>query len=109
MAAKLPEPIAAYLEAANSQDIEAVAACFGDDSVVRDEGRERRGIDAIREWAEEVSQKYQPTTQVIDSVEDTGRTVVTARVSGGFPGSPVDLRYAFTLDGPKIARLEISP
>ena len=81
MATKLPEPIAAYLEAANSQDVEAVAACFGDDSVVRDEGRERRGIDAIREWAEEVSRKYQPTAQVIDSTEDTRRTVVTAAES----------------------------
>jgi hypothetical protein len=30
------------------------------------------------------------------------------RVSGNFPGSPVELRYVFTLDGEKIARLEIS-
>jgi hypothetical protein len=32
---------------------------------------------------------------------------VRARVSGHFPGSPVELRYAFTLHGGKIARLEI--
>jgi hypothetical protein len=109
MTAKLPDPVAAYLAAANRQDVDAVAACFGDDAVVWDEGRERPGRSAIREWAEEVSRKYRPTVQVIDVVESAGPTIVIGRVSGGFPGSPVDLRYAFTLEGPKIARLEISP
>ena len=33
---------------------------------------------------------------------------VTARVTGDFPGSPVDLRYRFTLEGATIARLEIT-
>lgn len=31
-----------------------------------------------------------------------------SRVSGDFPGSPIDLRYVFTLTGGKIERLEIS-
>jgi hypothetical protein len=30
-------------------------------------------------------------------------------VTGDFPGSPVDLHYRFTLEGGKIARLEIAP
>jgi len=34
---------------------------------------------------------------------------VTGRVTGDFPGSPVDFQYRFTLDGDKIARLEIGP
>jgi hypothetical protein len=34
---------------------------------------------------------------------------VTGRVTGDFPGSPVDLQYRFTLEGDKIARLEIAP
>jgi hypothetical protein len=38
---------------------------------------------------------------------DGDRTVVTARVTGTFKGSPVDLRYAFTLKGDAIARLEV--
>jgi len=33
---------------------------------------------------------------------------VTARVTGDFPGSPVELRYGFTLEGASIARLEIT-
>ena len=34
---------------------------------------------------------------------------VTARVTGDVPGSPVDLRYRFRLQGAAIARLEIAP
>ena len=75
--------------------------------IVRDEGRTRHGIAAIREWKEEVSKKYRPTVEIIDVAQVDSKTVVTGRVSGNFPGSPVDLRYAFTLAGERIARLEI--
>jgi hypothetical protein len=40
--------------------------------------------------------------------EGTGTTVVTGLVSGTFPGSPVRLRYSFTVHVGKIARLEIT-
>jgi len=105
---KLPEPVAAYIDGANAQDAHAVAACFNEDAVVRDEGREMHGIAAIRDWAEEVSAKYRPIVEVVDVAERGGRTIVTGRISGDFPGSPIDLRYAFTLQGEKIGRLEIA-
>jgi hypothetical protein len=101
-------PIATYLESANAQDTEAVVACFAQDAVVRDEGRERHGLTGIREWANEVSRKYRPTVDVIDVAEANDLTTLTGRVSGNFPGSPVDLRYVFTVQGNKISRLEIS-
>ena len=48
--------------------------------------------------------------QAAQPVDDEGdRITVTARLTGNFPGSPVDLRYAFTLEGKEIARLEIAP
>ena len=105
---KLTGPVAAYVVAANGQDVNAVTACFAEDAVVRDEGQSRHGITAIRRWAEEVKKKYRPTLDIIDVVETKGRTIVCGRVSGGFPGGPIELRYAFTLDGEKIASLEIS-
>jgi hypothetical protein len=40
-------------------------------------------------------------------VRDEGQSL-TGRVSGDFPGSPIDLRYVFTLTGGRIERLEIS-
>jgi hypothetical protein len=106
---KLDAPIKSYIEAANAHDVDAVARCFADDAVVTDEGRDRRGAAAIRDWADEVSRKYRPTVELLSAVAVSGRTVVTGRVSGDFPGSPVDLRYEFTVDGEKITRLEIAP
>jgi len=106
-ATKLAQPVADYIAAANAQDIDAVTACFSRTAMVHDEKRERRGITAIREWAVEVSEKYRPTVEVLGVAERDGRTVVTATVSGNFPGSPVELRYAFTVTGGKIDRLEI--
>ncbi|WP_182904377.1 hypothetical protein [Microbispora sp. H13382] len=49
-------------------------------------------------------------TTVHTTVDKTvaGRTVVTCRLEGTFPGSPVDLDYRFDLDdAERISRLEI--
>jgi ketosteroid isomerase-like protein len=103
----LPKPISAYLAAANAHDSQATAACFTTDAIVRDEHREWRGADAIRAWKEEVDRKYQPITDPIRVTQVNRQTVVTARVSGDFPGSPIELPYRFTLQGDKITLLEI--
>jgi hypothetical protein len=107
-AANLAQPVADYIAAANAQDVDAVAACFSSNAVVHDEKREHGGIVAIREWAVEVREKYRPTVEVLGVAERDGRTIVTGRVSGNFPGSPAELRYAFTVTGGRIARLEIA-
>lgn len=103
----LPGPVAAYF-AADRNDGDAVALCFTDDAVVIDERRTHRGRDAIRRWKTEASATFSYATAPFAVAEEGGQTVVTAHVSGDFPGSPVDLRYAFVLDGDRIARLEIA-
>ena len=105
---KLAHAIASYIAAANAQDINAVTACFAEDAVIFDEKQQRRGISAIRKWAEEISKKYRPTLKVLDVTHAGGTTVIAGRVSGDFPNSPVELRYTFNLDGDKIQRLEIA-
>lgn len=105
---KLERPIAAYIAAANAQDVDAVTACFNEAAVVHDEKQERQGIAAIRRWAEEVSEKYHPTVEALDVTEMNGRTILIGRLAGNFPGSPIELRYTFTLNGGKIERLEIT-
>ncbi|HEY3046803.1 MAG TPA: nuclear transport factor 2 family protein [Polaromonas sp.] len=104
----LPAAISGYIAAANAGDTDAVAACFTEGAIVKDEGQERRGISAIVAWKEEVTLKYKPTAQVIRAEVINGMHVVTASVSGDFPGSPVELKYAFAMDGDKIARLDIA-
>jgi hypothetical protein len=105
---KLVGPVANYIAAANAQDIEAVTAGFSEGAVVRDEGQNRQGIAAIRQWAVEVSTKYRPTVEVLEVAHTDDGTILTGRVSGDFPGSPIELRYVFTVNGEKIERLEIA-
>ena len=107
MSVELPKPIGAYFAATNSHDVAAMLVPFAEGAIVKDEGQERRGLPAIREWMEETTRKYGVTLAVTDAVKEDGKTVVTSRVSGTFPGSPIALRYVFTLVGEKISRLEI--
>ena len=108
MTLDLPGPIAAYF-AADREDGEAVARCFTEAAVVKDEARTHRGRAAIRQWKEEVSTRFQYTSEPFACEQRDGAVVVTSRLTGNFPGSPVNLRFFFVLDGDKIASLEITP
>ena len=107
MSVELPQPTAAYIAGSNAHDADACAACFTDRAVVRDEGREMQGTAAIRQWMDAAIKRYGHAVEVVTFAEADGKTIVTGRVSGNFPNSPVELRYAFTLAGEKIAYLEI--
>lgn len=107
MPTTLPGPIAAYF-AADQTDGDAVAICFIENAVVIDERKTHTGRAAIARWKAESSTKFKYATEPFAISEEDGQAVVMAHVSGNFPGSPVDLRYAFVLEGEKIARLEIT-
>ena len=105
---KLPEPIAAYFSA-DKRDGETVARCFTKQAVVKDEGQTHSGPKAIKAWKVESSAKYSYTSEPLAVEQEDGRYIVTSRVTGNFPGSPVDLRFVFRLERGKIAFLEITP
>src|ERR1700730_3371645 len=109
MSTKLPEPLAAYFTGYNNRDVDAMIGLFTEGATVKDEGRERRGLPALRKWMEETNAKYTVTVAVINVTETAANTTATGRVSGNFPGSPVELRFIFTLGQGKITRLEIVP
>ena len=71
------------------------------------EGRTIEGVTAIGRWMEEAKRKYQHTTTPFAVVRRDGKTVVTAKVSGNFPNSPVNLEHVFEIEGDKITSLEI--
>jgi hypothetical protein len=103
----LPTPIATFVAAENRGDTEALAQCFAENAVVRDEGQTIEGLAAIQEWKAETRKKYQHTVEPLLCVQKDGKTIVTNRLTGNFPGSPIELEFVFTLDGDKIASLEI--
>jgi hypothetical protein len=107
MPISLPKPIAAYFTAAKSGDASALARCFTTEGVVRDEGGTFTGRAAIEQWNAEARAKYHHTIVPLSVTEGDGAIVVLARVAGGFPGSPVELKHIFRLDGEEIESLEI--
>src|SRR5258708_2805401 len=105
---KLPQPLGSYFDAVNREDVNALLSPFAANAVVTDEGKTRSGVLKLREWIEEVTEKYHPRFEVENVVEDgPGATVVIGLVSGTLPGSPIRLRYTFRLSEGTITHLEI--
>jgi hypothetical protein len=107
MSIDLPKPIAAYFAAESAGDAGALARCFARDGVVRDEGGSFTGRAAIERWNADARAKYHHMVVPLNATTRDGVTVVIGRVSGEFPGSPVELQHVFRLDGDEIASLEI--
>jgi hypothetical protein len=106
MTLNLPRPVTDYFNA-DKLDSGAVAQCFTGDAVVKDEGHVYNGRAAIKKWKEDVSAKYTYTSEPLTCEQKDGKVVVTCRLIGNFPGSPVNLRFYFELFGEKIASLEV--
>jgi ketosteroid isomerase-like protein len=107
MALDLPRPVAEYLVADEAKDADALSRCFTEDGTVHDEGQDYHGRDSIRRWKQAADAKYRYVLQTV-SVQTFGDLVtVRARLTGEFPGSPVELDHIFRLSGDKIASLEI--
>ena len=103
----LPKPIEIFMSSENTHDAEALADCFAADATVRDEGQTMKGLKAIKAWRLETAKKYQHTVEPVAAAARDGKTVVSTKLTGDFPGSPVTLDFVFTLEGGKIAALEI--
>jgi uncharacterized protein (TIGR02246 family) len=104
---ELPETLAAYFAAKNRHDIDAMAAVFTDQAVVRDEGATYTGRDAIKAWMTETTRRYAVTVSPLKTTRTGEQTAVEARVAGNFPGSPATLTYRFKLADDGISGLEI--
>ena len=108
MTLKLPEIIADYFDADRKRSAEAVADCFTNAAVVMDEGHTYTGRDAIRNGKAHASTTDPHSVEPLSTAPDGVRTTLFSHLAGDFPGSPVDLRYLFVLEGQKIAGLEIT-
>lgn len=102
----LPEPIAAYFAAEHNP--EALAHCFTAQAVMKDDGHTCTGIHAIQAFMAAASAKYSATSVPFALKGEDGFQVVRAKVTGNFPGSPIELSYRFRLERGLIASLEIT-
>ena len=107
MIENLPEPIRLYIAGENTGDANLFDQCFAEGAAVRDENETHRGLVEIKKWKAETKKKYQHTVDPLSVSEKDGRFIVTNRLTGNFPGSPIELEFVFALEGDKIVSLEI--
>ncbi|WP_096787410.1 nuclear transport factor 2 family protein [Rhodobacter sp. CZR27] len=103
----LPAPIRTHFSAEAPQDGAIFAAAFAPDAIVHDEGQIHHGPAEIEAWWQAAKAKYRHRAEPLDLAEVRGKTVVRARVSGDFPGSPAVLTFTFGLLGNCIRDLRI--
>ena len=109
MTVSAPGAIDPYFRAIADDDSDALIACFTDDAEVSDEGSVYRGPEEIRAWRDRTRSAYRYTADVLRAERDGDLCVVTTRLTGDFPGSPVEVPYHFALRDGLISKLDIDP
>ncbi|MET8282221.1 nuclear transport factor 2 family protein [Micromonospora sp. NPDC005174] len=110
MTVDLPDVIDRYFRAVGDGDLDAFVACFADTASVADGDRLYDGRPSIRSWRERTMSEYSYTAEPVRVTPQAGDSyLVLTRVSGDFPGSPIELRYRFTLRDGLIGALDIRP
>lgn len=100
-----PAPVAAAIDAANANDLDAFLACFTPEGAVDDWGREFRGPDEIRSWSDREFIGVRVSLEVTGVNRRDGATVVTANVGGdGFNGPS---HFEFQVEGELVTRMSI--
>jgi hypothetical protein len=107
MSLEVPRPVADYLAAEKAKDAESLARCFTDDGVVHDEGGEHRGHAEILNWKREADAKYRYVLEPLDASTGDETVDLRARLTGDFPGSPIELMFRFAVTDDKIKSLRI--
>lgn len=107
MSISLRPPIDVYFTSENAHDPSAIDQCFTAGAVVRDEGKTITGVAAIKAWRIETGGKYHHVVEPLSVSARDGKVVVTGKVSGDFPGSPINLEHVFEIAGSRIVSLEI--
>lgn len=107
MSTTMPQPIAAYMQAHDPHNTDAMLEALAPDAVITDDGKTYTTPDTIRAWSDASHAAYQPHYRILEVVQNDDVTRVTAEVSGNFEGSPANLQFDFTLKDDQIATLDI--
>jgi len=106
---QLPAAIESYVHAINSRDAAGFETNFAQDAVVKDIGREVRGIAAIAEWAKHEIFAVNVSLKLMDAAERDGQIIITVKIDGTFDRTglpdPLVMEHRFAILGNKIASL----
>jgi len=105
---QLPNVISTLIETQNNSNHEAHSECFSETAVVFDEGRNHHGRQEIKDWAAETKAKYNTRVEPLKFGQDGNKAELSVRVTGTFPGSPVEMTYFMEIENDQIQSLRIS-
>ena len=106
---KLPALLQRYIAADAARDLPAFVDCFAPDAVVRDERRAHAGHGAIRDWRAQADTTSPYRLTPLGFARQGSSWKLLAKVSGAFPGSPIELMHVFQVEEDRIVSLEIRP
>src|SRR5438094_144280 len=105
----IPSTLASFVKANNDRDADSVTACFSKDAVVYDDGQIMRGAEEIRQWIAELFRKFQYVVAPTNVRELTNGAILTATITGNFPGARVSLDHNCRTLGDKIEVMVLQP
>ena len=109
MTMPLPPAAQDFFSGKNARDLPLALSGFSSHPVVKDEHHEYIGQDAIAEWLKSATAQYDDQVTVQGTEADGTDVVVLGEVSGTFPGSPIVLRFRFSMADGNISQLSIAP
>lgn len=105
---ELPQLVVKFVETQNTYNSGAYIECFTENAIVHDEGKTHTGKAEIRQWIEEANEKYKSVMKPLRYEESGSNGVLTAEVSGTFPGSPIVLKFHLGLKDGIIDSLNVT-
>jgi len=97
-----------FIETQHIYDSEAFAECFTGIAIVHDEGNTHTGKDEIQQWIEHAMNAYKSKFEPLNYEQTGSNGVLTANVSGTFPGSPIVLKFNFGFKDNHIDYLKVT-
>ncbi|MBR9971022.1 nuclear transport factor 2 family protein [Magnetospirillum sulfuroxidans] len=107
MSIHLPGAVSIFFDVSNGGDSSGLRHILAADAVAHDEGRSHEGCQAVQAWLQEARRKYQYHVAPMAVQSQDERVTVATKVSGNFPGSPLQLEYVFRMAGDLIQSVEI--
>lgn len=102
----LPIIISELVKAQNNFDNRAFANCFTETAVVYDEGKTHHGRIEIENWIAKANTEFKTQMNLLEYNER--ENILSAEISGTFPGSPVVLNYHLKIFDGLIQSMKIT-
>ena len=104
----LPNVVQELIKAQNSFDSKAYANLFSETGVAYDEGKTHTGRKEVEQWIAEANEKYKSVMEPVDYTQTGNKGILTANVSGTFPGSPAVMKFNVEINDGLIQSLRIT-